>query len=29
MRVNQNNRRRAFVTVNGIQVDIMIDGLMQ
>lgn len=27
IRVNQNNRRRAFVNVNGINVDVMIDSL--
>jgi hypothetical protein len=26
LRVNQNNRKRAFVTVKDIQVDLMIDG---
>lgn len=27
-RVNQNNRKRAFITVGDINVDIMIDGFM-
>ena len=27
LRVNPNNRNRAFVTINGIAIDVMIDGL--
>lgn len=29
LRVSQNNRRRAFVTINDINVDVMVDGLQQ
>jgi DIS3-like exonuclease 2 len=27
IRINQNNRKRAFVNVNGMKMDVMIDGL--
>jgi hypothetical protein len=29
IRINQNNRRRAYVTVQGICVDVMVEGMMQ
>lgn len=27
LRINQNNRKRAFVSVDGLNVDVMIDGI--